>query len=242
MKNREELLLRIIHCLAENLKTDIALKGGMLLRLLNCPRSTQDVDYVLISGESRKKWANRLEEILAKIDGAKVEEVRLNSRGIFMDVATVEEPILRAKIEITLQSSLNLPGESLSTAVLSGQYSLSARIVNTMALAEAFSNKIAAALERNVLRDLYDIAQFEPLTAFDVSTLQKRFASLSLDRKKPQTISFKEGAEMLKKKSDPLTEEKLEAELYPLLPQDHRAGLLSIIKAAVNRLATKLEI
>ncbi len=30
MKNREELLIRIIHFLAEKLKTDIALEGGLL--------------------------------------------------------------------------------------------------------------------------------------------------------------------------------------------------------------------
>lgn len=242
MKNREEILLRIIHLFAEHFKTDFVLKGGMLLRLLNCPRLTQDVDYVVITKESRKKWAKQIEEILGKIEDIKVDKVHLNSRGIWIDVSSIEKPELQVQIEINIQLSLNLPSEGVSTAALANQYSLMAHIVNAMAPAEAFANKIAAALERDALRDIYDIAQLEPLTPFDITTLQRRFAGLSINRKKANSISFKEAAEMLRGKMERLTEEKLEAELYPLLPQDQRFALLPILKAAISRLIAKLEI
>jgi predicted nucleotidyltransferase component of viral defense system len=242
VKNREELLIRIIHFLAEKFKTEIALEGGMLLRLLGCPRSTQDVDYVLRSSQSKKVLAERLRRIFSQWDEIEIVAVKLNSRGVFLDVETTEKPFLKANIEIKVQAELGLPIESSSTAAVAREHKLDARVVSIVALAEAFSNKIAAALERTSARDLYDLSQFEPLSAYDVVTLRKRFSTLSVSRGKPRSITFQEASRMLRKRIEALTELDLERELYPLLPPAQRRGLLLIIKAAVARIAARLEV
>lgn len=241
MKNSEELLIRIIHFMAEKFKAGILLEGGMFLRLLNCPRATQDVDYVLISSESKKEIAGRIKKMLSGLPDIRVEAVNLNSRGVFIDVTAADNPSVRGKIEITVQASMNLPSESISTAIVARTHSLAGRIVATIALSEAFSNKIAAALERDTARDLYDLSQFEPLCAFDIQTLRGRFSSLSIKRGKPVLISFTEAASMFKERAGKLTENILEKELYPLLSKEYRGGLLPIIKACMIRIASKLE-
>ncbi|MFH0800152.1 MAG: nucleotidyl transferase AbiEii/AbiGii toxin family protein [Pseudomonadota bacterium] len=240
MKTSEELLVRIIHFLAERYKTGLALEGGMLLRLLNCPRSTQDVDYILLSSESKKILAKHIKGVLGRMRGIKIDSVNLNSRGIFIDVSTADDSQIKAKIEIDVRPALNLPIESLSTSTLAGRYSLGGRIVSTIAMAEAFANKIAAALERDSVRDLYDLSQFEPLCIYDEATLERRLENLSVDRKKPAGISLEKAAELLRIKGARLTEKVLMRELYPLLPVEQRKGTLLLIKSSLGRLASRL--
>lgn len=238
---REELLVRVMHALAEHCRASAILEGGMLLRLLNCPRATQDVDYVLLSDDSKKTLAPKLEKILASIDGVHVRAVRINSRGIFFDLETRDDPPTRAAVEITVQSRVRLASESASTAQIARQYALPGRIVRTMALAEAFANKIAAVLERDNVRDWYDLTQFEPLTPFDAGTLQARLATLEIARKKPRAYSGAEAAALLRAKLTRVTESTLAEGLYPLLPAGHRAGLLRLIHATAHRVIARVE-
>ncbi len=241
MKNREEMLVRIIHALSEKFRSHLVLKGGMLLRLLNCPRSTQDVDYVWLSTESKKVLGKAIEEVLKAMPEITITTVTLNSRGIFIDVAATDAPEMLAKIEIDVKPSLNLPSEGISTVALANLYALTGRIVSTVALPEAFANKIAATLERDVARDLYDLCQFEPLCPYDLPTLQKRLAKIEINRAKPKAISFAEAALLMKQKMEGITESALSQTLYPLLPENQRQGLVPIIRAAVARVVQRLE-
>lgn len=241
MKNREEMLVRIIHALSEKFRAHLVLKGGMLLRLLNCPRSTQDVDYVWLSTESKKVLGKAIEEVLRSMPEITITTVNLNSRGIFIDVAATEAPDILAKIEIDVKPTLNLPSEGISTVALANQYALAGRIVSTVALSEAFANKIAATLERDVARDLYDLSQFEPLCHYDLTTLQKRLAKIEINRAKPKVISFVDASAIMKQKMEGITESTLAQTLYPLLPENQRQGLVPIIRAAVARIAQRLE-
>lgn len=240
MKNREELLVRIIHALSEKFKNHLVLKGGMLLRLLNCPRSTQDVDYVWLSTESKKVLGKEIVKVLRSMPELSITTINLNSRGIFIDVAATDAPEMLAKIEIDVKPSLNLPSEGISTVALANQYALTGRIVSTVALPEAFANKIAATLERDVTRDLYDISQFEPLCQYDLTTLKNRFAKMEINRAKPRAISFVEAAAMMTQKMEGITESALSETLYPLLPENQRQGLGPIIRASVARIAQRL--
>ena len=92
-----------MNILAEVFKTSMALEGGMFLRLLNCPRSTQDVDYVMVSSESKKTLAKRIGDVLAKIENTKIESVEINSRGIFFRIANTENSSIKASVEIKVQ-------------------------------------------------------------------------------------------------------------------------------------------
>jgi len=53
-ENQEHLLVFVMDRLAECLTTHAILKGGMVLRLTNSPRATNDLDYVLVPFKSKK--------------------------------------------------------------------------------------------------------------------------------------------------------------------------------------------
>jgi predicted nucleotidyltransferase component of viral defense system len=239
MRSTEELLTKILNHLADQFKGRLVLKGGMLLRLYNSPRSTQDIDYVLQSKESKKVWKEALEQALKELKEIQIEKVDLNSRGIFIHVID-NEGSHRAILEISVIPSTHLPSEPMSTADLSKKYDLAGRVVATMALPEAFSHKIAATLERNVVRDLYDLSQLEAMGTFDLIVLRERLSRLSIDREKPKPVKFSEATKILRKKLEALTQERVQAELYPLLPLDYQTGVLGVMRASVGRLLQRL--
>jgi predicted nucleotidyltransferase component of viral defense system len=237
----EELLVRLLNHLAEKLKDRMILKGGMLLRLLESPRPTQDLDFVFVSKESRKVLVKEIVAAIEEIEGMQVTRQDLNSRGIFIDVRE-EAGKNKATLEIDVAPAPHLPPEPISTARLSSRYSLAGHVVSAMALPEAFAHKIAACLERGVTRDLYDLFLLEPMTSFDEGTLRARLDRLEIDRSKPRKVSAQEASELLKKRLDDLTEERLREELYPLLPAENRMGLLTLIRAAVSRIIQRLTV
>lgn len=240
MSTRDELLVRILHRLSDKFKERLVLKGGVLLQIMNSSRATRDVDYALVSKESRKILSKMIEEALLTLEDVRVNETKLNSRGIFMEVARKSDPRQEILLEISVVPSLNLPPETLSTATLAKSVSLTARAISGMAFPEAYAHKIAASLERNVARDLYDLTVFEPVCDFDRKTLAERLSKLSIERAKPMPISFQEAAHRLKQRIQNLSENDLERDLYPLLPPDQRFGLSMMIKVSLGRLTQKM--
>lgn len=240
MNLREKLLVKIIHRLSEKFKDRLVLKGGMLLRLLNSNRSTQDVDYVFLSKVSKKILVVELREALAEIEEITLLDTRLNSRGIFFDLISKEEPDQKLQVEISVKPTLHLPPEPLATTVLANQYALMGRVISTMALPEAFAHKIAATLEREVMRDLYDLSILEPLCHFDHETLQERLQSLTIRRQKPRKVDWQEASVLLQSRSDDLSAERVKKELFPLLPPHQQQGILPIIKASVERVISRM--
>ncbi len=239
MKTPEELLTKVMNLLGEKYKEILILKGGMLLALYQSPRSTRDVDFVLLSKKSRKIWRDLFSQTLES-EGIKVKKINLNSRGIFLDIED-EAKTQQAQIEVNIKTSTHLPPEPISTAPLAKKYSLSGRIISSMAIPEAFSHKIAATLERDVMRDLYDLSQLEALGSFDVETLKQRLSELAINRARPKSVSMKEAAQLLKEKLAVVEQKKIETELYPLLPLEFRPGVLGIIRATVSRIIQKME-
>lgn len=241
MNSREELLAELMNFLGKEFRSQLVLKGGMLLRLYNSPRVTKDIDYLWVSKESRKILKDELIKAFHKWGKVKIGEVRLNSRGVFIDVMDLENK-QKVLLEISVVSKTFQPTTPMSTAPLSQKYKLAAQVVSTMAISEAYSHKIAATLERNVPRDLYDLSQFEGMGSFDPETLKARLSKLTIDRAKPRSLNFSEAAALLRKKIDNLKQENIEAELYPLLPKEYHAGLLGLIRVSVGRLIQRLEI
>lgn len=240
MKTPEELLARILNHMAERMRTQLILKGGILLRLLNSPRATKDIDFVLVSRESKKILSRKIVDELEKMDRLEVTRVNLNSRGIFLsvrDTATGTE----ALIEINVVLRTTLPPQPLSTAPLANRYALSGRVVSTMALPEAFANKIAAAIERDAARDLYDLSLLEPMGPFDGQTLRERLARMEIDRSKPKPIRFEQAAGLLSARLGRLDEKRLKVEIGPLIPPENRTGLLTVIRASVLRIIQKMQ-
>lgn len=240
MKDREELLLRVMHLMSEHFKDRIVLEGGMLLRLLNSPRETQDVDYLLISGSSKKILAGEIKNVLSKLDAIVIKKVKLNSRGVFISLESREKPNISAFLEINVVSSLLRPSTSISTIALAGRYSMTGRIVASMELSEALSHKICAVVERDSIRDLYDLTILEPLCEFDKDVLIKRLSNLSIRRHKARSISMVELAEMLKIKANSITQERIDKDLGAWLPKEGLHGMGIIIKSTILRIIRKI--
>lgn len=236
----EAFLARLINLLSDQFKDHLVLKGGMQLRLLNSPRSTQDIDFVWLSRESKKILAKLVRNTLSKEEDIVILKESLNSRGIFI---SVEEKQTRKKaiLELNVLSSTHLPPEPLSTAPIASRHALSARVISTMAIPESFSHKICACLEREAARDLYDLSLFEPMEPFDEKTLRVRLSSISIKRQKPKKLTLQQAGDFLRQRLQGLTELRLKEELYPLLPPENRGGLLRVIQASVGRITQKLE-
>lgn len=233
---REHLLLKIIHLVATLYKNQVILKGGMLLRLMNSPRQTQDVDYVMTGKLSRKNMAEELALHLKKA-GMTVDKIRLNSRGAFMDVS---ESGIRVQIEISVVKELQQSPEQITTSALAMHFKVPPQIITVMSRSESYSHKIAAALERKNLRDLYDLSLFEADTAFDEKTLQYRLSELAVSRSKPVAIDFKEAGQRLKKRIEDVAQDDFERELTGWLPEAYLKNLYPLVRSSVMRLVQRL--
>ena len=240
MKAPEELMAKVMNALAEKYKNSLILKGGMLLRLLNSPRATQDLDYCWIRTKKRDIFAQEIKATLEQLAGIVVTGIQANSRGIFLDILD-QNSGEKTKLEINVEKSTYLPPKPLTNSGLTNLYSLKPQIIATMDLSEAFSHKIAASLERNLVRDLYDLMQFEPLTPFDETTLRARLSNLEINRAKPKKISLKEASKMLQDKISSLTQKKIVDELSAVFPREQIVGLDMLIRASVGRIIQRLE-
>lgn len=236
----EHLLAKIMLLLGRTLQDRLVLKGGMLLRLLQSPRTTQDIDYVLRSTASKKIESAAIRKALEQMPTLVIRQERLNSRGIFLTVCDTATDTMAA-IEINVHPGTALPPGATASTPLTQAYRMPNQIITTMALPEALAHKIAATLERDVVRDLYDISILEPLTSFDRPTLTARLARLCIDRAKPIAVDIPTAATMLRDKIAALTEERLQVELSPLLPPDHLPGLIHIIGNTTRRVIQSME-
>lgn len=235
----EEFLARILCLLAKYFHNQLILKGGMLLRLLDSPRKTQDLDYCWIRTKKRTLFGEEIKNALEKIEGLKVMNIHANSRGVFITAQETPSHAL-AKIEISVVSATHKSPKPMSTAPLTNRYDLGAHIISTMDLSEALSHKIAASLERRLIRDLYDISQLEPLANFDLETLKDRLGRLEIRRAKPRKVNLGEAAELLRKRLDDLTQEAIRNELQGQLPEDYLPGLEHVVRSSVLRTIQKI--
>ena len=60
----ERLFLWVVHRFSELFGAQAILKGGMALRLLDCPRSTTDLDYIFVPFESKRDIESELRAAL----------------------------------------------------------------------------------------------------------------------------------------------------------------------------------
>ncbi len=237
-KERELLLLRLMHLIAGKFRNTAVLKGGMVLRLLNSPRMTQDVDYVFTTKESRKIIWGQLKKLIEDERDLTIVDAQLNSRGIIVKVKSGNREVM---LEIAVVDSLVLPPEQMTTTILSQQYQMPGQVITVMALSEAYANKIAACLERTTMRDLYDLTIYQGLTSFDKTTLCKRLNQIQIQRTKPRAVSFLEAAQMLRERNLALQKTDLEKELSGLVPSDFMVGGLNMMKNCINRICRELE-
>lgn len=234
------LFVWVMHRFAEVFEDHAILKGGIALRLFDCPRSTMDIDYVFVPFRSKAEIGPRIARVLREVEGARVE-IATHSKMVRATIAVDEASI---------QIEANVDRECPATAVPTGGFALAqgqpSRLVRVMELNCSLAHKLAAWNERRLLRDLYD-AYFLGArlgATLDLAVLDRRLARIEsrLPRlAKRKRMSRVELATELRTALDALDQSALRNELAPILPPDELAGLLPRIRSAVVRLLEGLE-
>ena len=234
-KSTEALLSWIVDFFAQKFGNSAILKGGMSLRLMHSPRYTNDVDYIFIPFDSKKDAKTLIEEALAQVEGLSFNTT-MNSKAlrIIIDYAGQQ-----AQIEINVEKEC--PSIPMSSSLLSTPYGYPARVIRVMEPGVAFAHKIAAWNERELMRDLYDVYQYESLFKAEpqMDILRKR---LKCARSYKNVVAAKDLltlVEKMRKCAEGLTESSF-GELVPLLDSAELAGLSFRMRPSILALCDKM--
>lgn len=235
-ESTEALLAWIVDFFADKFGNSAILKGGMSLRLMRSPRYTNDVDYIFIPFESKKDAKSLVEEALSQVDGLKFEST-MNSKALRI---VVDFGGRSAQIEINTER--DCPSVPMSSSLLTTPYGRPARIVRVMEPGVAFAHKIAAWNERELMRDLYDVYQYESLFGVTpkMDVLLQRLKSARSYRNIIAAQSLEGLVKKMRQAAGNMTEDSFE-ELLPLLDAAELAGLSFRMRPAIVALCDKLE-
>lgn len=235
-ESQEHLLAYIMHVIAEEFPSNAVLKGGMVLRLTNSPRLTNDLDYVFVPFKSKKDIVELLLNCLEKIPGITFTH-QLNSKCLRI--------VLTTKENISVQVEANVMKEcvtaTLTTQVLASQYALAPKVIKIVSLEVALANKMAAWCERRLVRDVFDIYYISSVLNKkpDLTVLNNRLLKLNYARNiknKPTTITLEELSDELESYVAELNQEAIEEELGASFTSEESAGMDLIIRAGIMKL------
>ena len=234
-KSSEALLSWIVDFFAQKFGNSAILKGGMSLRLMHSPRYTNDVDYIFIPFDSKKDAKTLVEEALSLVEGLKYNTT-MNSKALRIIVDYAGQ---QAQIEINVE--MECPSIPMSSSLLSTPYGYPARIIRVMEPGVAFAHKIAAWNERELMRDLYDVYQYESLfrTAPNMEILYKRLKSARSYKNVVAAKNIGALVEKMRKCAESLTESSF-SELVPLLNAVELAGLSFRMRPSILALCDKM--
>lgn len=234
-ERRESLMVSIMNRLADRFGNHAVLKGGMALRLLDCPRATNDLDYVFIPYSSKKEIKDEVLDALRSIPGSTVTS-SMNSKCLRC-IVTLE----RESVQVEAQVDESCKSQETSTAGLARAHAQQGRIVRIMALDVALAHKIAAWLERELMRDLYDILFLWQVAGAkpDLDTLAQRLQRVErrvAGKSRKSRLSFVELAEALDAAASQVTDANVKEELRDYLGPEELAGLAQRFAIVMRRL------
>ena len=234
-KSTEALLSWIVDFFAQKFGNSAILKGGMSLRLMHSPRYTNDVDYIFIPFDSKKDAKTLVEEALSQVDGLKYN-TSMNSKALRIIINYAGQ---QAQIEINVKKEC--PSIPMSSSLLCTPYGYPARIIRVMEPGVAFAHKIAAWNERELMRDLYDVYQYESLfrTVPNMEILHKRLKNARSYKNIVAAKDLNTLVEKLRKCAEDITESSF-AELVPLLDAVELAGLSFRMRPSIFALCDKM--
>jgi len=235
------LFLWVLHRFADAFADHAIVKGGIALRLLECPRSTTDIDYVFVPFDSKKDVAPRLEEILREIDDAEVD-VQVHSKMIRARLRVDD-----AAIQVEVAVDRDCPSTALPTGALATSQGQPSRLVRVVSTDVALASKLAAWNERRLLRDLYDVYFLvvrlgarpdRPTLEARLSKIESRLPALKRRRSMDLTTFVSE----LRSAVQGIDEDQVRQELAPVLPAEELPGLVPRIRSGVVRAIELLEV
>jgi predicted nucleotidyltransferase component of viral defense system len=218
----EGLMIFLINTFSEKFPQSAILKGGMCLRLLDCPRLTNDIDYVFIPYSSKKDILKGVLAVLDEIDGL-TYEYSLNSKCLRIRVQYGE---LTTQIEVNVAKECS--ATSISTVGLARQFGLLGRVVQVTSYDVAMANKLAAWNERLLARDLYDLYFFYAMVQAmpNMKILEKRLEQVASTprNKNPKQMTLEQLVSKLRDRLASLSTEDM-LELADYLPSNEIQGL-----------------
>ncbi len=234
------LFLWVMHRFAEVFEDHAIMKGGMVLRLLDSPRLTNDIDYVFVPYESKKDIVEEIRSVLSEVDGAQVD-IKLHSKMLRADF-TVDA----VSIQVEVNVALHCEAMPMATAGFARELGKPSQIVRVMSLPHALAHKLAAWNERRLWRDLYDtyFLKSQAGASPDLGVLDTRLAKIKSrlpKLKHKRSMTRTEFVEELRQAAQGLSDSALEQELVGLLPPDELAGLAVRIRVMVERLAQQID-
>ncbi|MHC4873168.1 MAG: nucleotidyl transferase AbiEii/AbiGii toxin family protein [Planctomycetota bacterium] len=233
VNNTEGLLIWLMGYFAGKFRNHAILKGGMVLRLLNCPRSTNDLEYLFIPYKSKKEIRPMLEKAL--------QEIANSSYDLTMDSKCLRIFFSYENIKVQMEATVTekCEVEALSNTNLGQRYKLNPLLINVQKRNIALAHKIAAWNERNLYRDLFDIYFFVSVLGVqpDINTLNQRLKQVQKGRvNKGAEMSLSELCDNLIKARENISAEAIAIELKPLLPENELSGLDLKIRVAIEQL------
>ena len=192
----EKLMLTVMNLFADRFRAHAILKGGMELRLVDCPRYTNDIDYVFVPYTSK----NDIKDIVANT----LKEIRNAAVSVSVHSTCIRYRIERNKtgIQIEINVAEECQSEPLSTGSLALKENMPPRVIRGMRFDIALAHKLAAWNERELVRDLYDASFMSNTfgTNPDVETLRKRLMHITYRQKtknRPRSMTMAEFVDIL---------------------------------------------
>lgn len=234
----ESLLLWLMSYFSEKFRNHAILKGGMVLRLLNCPRYTNDLDYLFVPYESKKEIKPMVEKVLGEIAGSSYE--------LTMDSKCLRIIFTYGSIKVQMEGTVadKCEVEALSNSNLSQKYKMNTVLINVQRRDIALAHKIAAWNERNLFRDLFDIYYFVSVLGVkpNLLVLKQRLKNVFRGRvNKSLKMPLEDLSKHLLIEREKISTTALEKELRPLLPPDELFGLDLKIRVAIEKLTIYLK-
>lgn len=236
----DALFLWVMHRFAERFAKHAVLKGGMALRLRECPRTTNDIDYVFVPFGSKNDVVDDIRSALAELPDAMLE-VEVHSEMIRAHLQLDD-----AAIQVEATVAADCPSEPIPTADYARSLGHPSQIVRVMTADVALAQKLAAWNERRLLRDLYDAWFLHVRVGAmpDLPVLLQRLAKIEsrIPRlRRRRRMSQGEFAAELRAELETLDQERVEAELAPVLPPAEAVALGTRLRAGLLGLVERLE-
>ena len=238
IKTTDDLMLFLINLFAERFPQSAILKGGMALRLLDCPRYTNDLDYIFIPFLSKKDIVNDICKLLKKVPNLTFE-YGLNSKCLRIKIYYNN---LSTQVEINVAE--DCPSVPISTATLSSTTGQLSSVIRIMDYSVSMAHKLAAWNERRLIRDLYDLQFFYSFLKIlpDLNVLVKRLEKVvsTPHNKIPKKMSLEQLIQCLRSTLQEISAEDIN-ELSDYLPPKSLPGLEVRLKANLLKLCDEIE-
>lgn len=231
----ETLMVWVLHRFAEVFSHHAILKGGMSLRLHDCPRFTNDLDFVFAPFASKNEIKDAIQNTLEEIEDADIQ---------FSAHSTMLRAQIRlddALIQVEIAVAKEIKSEAMSSDALARAAGVPPRLVRVVAPEVAMAHELAAWNERRLLRDLYDLYFYWARLRVtpDLTTLSDRLANMrsrlpKLNKRKQMSLA--ELAAEFSRAIELVDQAAIDRELSPLLDSTLRLGLARSMLAALRGL------